>query len=248
MIVNDLFYENTSLNFGDEIEKICNDRYEGEKNDAKTLKKVRQTRRHKDINKAALTFNNLLKILERHGFELKKRYTKSSYKTLRMDKITDVLFEEKIIVDSKQIVSIGKMINSVIVKTFKKGPYKTTMIEGRNPVIINILKQLPMFNTLEMMERKWVETNALPEPINMEAIELPEYIPIDENGEIRDGKENEIELKQENNQTSKMKQTNGKQRKVQRNGKYETLNSMDLNELKESNEFQQLNSLNNSNH
>ncbi|KAL7719856.1 TATA-binding protein-associated phosphoprotein [Entamoeba marina] len=145
LIVNELYYEGKPLNFGDEVEAICNERYEGEKILAPNPKKVRQTRRHKDINRSALTFNRLLKYVEDRGFTIKRRYTKSSFKTLRMEKITEISVLDKVIIDLEQIHDIGKKINSAIVKTFKKGPYKTTLIEKKNDIILDILQTIPYF-------------------------------------------------------------------------------------------------------
>ncbi|BFU20674.1 hypothetical protein EHI8A_017930 [Entamoeba histolytica HM-1:IMSS-B] len=185
LIVTELFYEGKSLNFGEEIEEICSKRYEGERSAAPNIKKIRQTRRHKDINRAALTFNRLLQLVEKHGYKVKRRYTKSSFKTLRMEKITDILLNEKIIIDTVQINNIGRAVNSVITKTFKKGPYKTTMIEVRNEVLMSILQQVPYFkNTIPLKENQKL---GIPETISFDPIDLPlenpyttKYIPDDD--------------------------------------------------------------------
>ncbi|ELP92134.1 hypothetical protein EIN_380910 [Entamoeba invadens IP1] len=169
LIVNELFYDGKSLGFGEDIESVCNERYEGEKNTAPNAKKVRQTRRHKDINRSALTFNRLLKLVEDHGYTVKRRYTKSSFKTFRMEKITDILLNDKIIIDTAQMNDIGKSVNTVITKTFKKGPYKTTLIEVKNEVIMNILQQVPYFKnskTKEIVEQ--------PEQMQFDPVMLPQ--------------------------------------------------------------------------
>ncbi|KAL7713596.1 TATA-binding protein-associated phosphoprotein [Entamoeba marina] len=133
------------LQFGESIEEVCKERYETEKKVAPTEKKVRQTRRHKDINRAALTFNKLLGLVENKGFKAKRRFTKSSIKTIKMEKISEISTKGKIIIESNKLIEIGKEVNEMITKTFKKGGPRTTMIEQQNVDIINILNTIPYF-------------------------------------------------------------------------------------------------------
>ncbi|EKE38864.1 hypothetical protein ENU1_149690 [Entamoeba nuttalli P19] len=80
--------------------------------------KLKQIKRHKNANKIALTFKELLQMSEKLGYKFKYRTTKPAKMTKKLEKISSVY--GKVNLTLSDINEIGKKVNESIYKRFNK--------------------------------------------------------------------------------------------------------------------------------
>ncbi|KAL7716361.1 Uncharacterized protein QTN25_006009 [Entamoeba marina] len=106
---------------------------------ASDLEKLKQIKRHRDANKAAMSFNELVKRAESYGYEFKRRSTKPAKLTLKMMKICQV--SGKLNLSMNEINEIGKQVNENVFERFDKSS-SAVDVPGKDEAIINIYKKV----------------------------------------------------------------------------------------------------------
>ena len=138
LIIEQLFDAHEVFNVEEEIERTCNEYVQNELNDSGitdlqpvdiesisripqtrySVERLKQIKRHKDANRVALLFNQLLERADRLGYQFKMRTTKPSKYTVKMKKICGVTGKAVLVVDN--IMEIGKRVNVSIFSRFDK--------------------------------------------------------------------------------------------------------------------------------
>ncbi|KAL7718705.1 Uncharacterized protein QTN25_004067 [Entamoeba marina] len=160
MIIEELLCGNVVVDFDKELNKRCSDYVDRELKEAnykdlsmanvesmsaiskvaktsKDLEKLKQIKRHKDANKAALSFNELIEKANSLGYYFKKRSTKPAKLTLKMMKISSVSGNIKL--DVPSINHIGKSINLNVFNRFGK-ENSSVLVPAKDPEIITIFE------------------------------------------------------------------------------------------------------------
>ncbi|ELP91030.1 hypothetical protein EIN_267460 [Entamoeba invadens IP1] len=139
LIINDVYYEGKKLDFGRVINDYCEKQFKTEVKKEMSINQVKTVKRRKDLNRAALTFNWLVDYAEQNGFIVHKRSTKSSKKTLQMEKINEISAGGFIIVSQSQMNQIGKQMNQYIVSQFVK-EMKSSTLQPYHPFSTSLMQ------------------------------------------------------------------------------------------------------------
>ncbi|EKE39899.1 hypothetical protein ENUP19_0380G0043 [Entamoeba nuttalli] len=104
-----------------------------------SMERLKQIKRHRNANKMSVSFNWILDRCLSYGYEFKKRSTKPTKYTTKMNKICGV--SGKISLKLLQITEIGKRVNEEVYKRFDKN---TTSVEikGKDETLIEIIKEV----------------------------------------------------------------------------------------------------------
>ncbi|EDR25492.1 hypothetical protein EDI_273500 [Entamoeba dispar SAW760] len=143
------------MKFGITINVSCELGYEEEMKekgemDEKTKKRViKNTKRRRDINKSAITFNTMVQMVENIGYKITKRSIKSAKKTIQMIKIKEIGIGEEWKMKEERIQEIGSLINQYI-KGLITGTGKTIILRNDDQYINSLF----IINTEE--ENKWM--------------------------------------------------------------------------------------------
>ncbi|EDR23768.1 hypothetical protein EDI_328750 [Entamoeba dispar SAW760] len=125
--IQQLFYFDEKVDFEYSIDKFCEEQLAIELQDAHPNACKKTLKRRKDLNRAALTFNYLIKILESLGYFVSTRPTKSSKKTLQMVKVVDIRLGNELLLNKENVDIVGKEINKYILSLFTKNERKLTL-------------------------------------------------------------------------------------------------------------------------
>ncbi|GAB1219214.1 hypothetical protein ENUP19_0018G0048 [Entamoeba nuttalli] len=127
--VNEIYLHSVAMNFGVTINVSCELEYEeemrgkGEMDENTRKRVVKSTKRRRDINKSAITFNTMVKMVEGIGYNITKRSIKSAKKTIQMIKIKEIGIGEEWKMKEETIQEIGSLINqyikNIIIRTGK---------------------------------------------------------------------------------------------------------------------------------
>ncbi|ELP89479.1 hypothetical protein EIN_391340 [Entamoeba invadens IP1] len=126
-VVNDVIIDGESLNFGKMVEEQCNQRFSADSTELENVedkkKLLKNIKRRKELNRAALSFNSLVSIAESFGYHFELKLIKSAKKTLQMTKIKSVFKEGRIFLDEKAFTEIGNATNKYITSLCSKDKY-----------------------------------------------------------------------------------------------------------------------------
>ncbi|BFU22134.1 hypothetical protein EHI8A_014660 [Entamoeba histolytica HM-1:IMSS-B] len=125
--IQQLFYFDEKVDFEYSIDKFCEDQLAIELQAAHQSACKKTLKRRKDLNRAALTFNYLIKLLESLGYFVSTRPTKSSKKTLQMLKVVDIRLGNELLLNKESVDIIGKEINKYILSLFTKNERNLTL-------------------------------------------------------------------------------------------------------------------------
>ncbi|EDR29971.1 hypothetical protein EDI_346170 [Entamoeba dispar SAW760] len=153
--INEIYFNSIAMKFGITINVSCELGYEEEMKekgemDEKTKKRViKNTKRRRDINKSAITFNTMVQMVENIGYKITKRSIKSAKKTIQMIKIKEIGIGEEWKMKEERIQEIGSLINQYI-KGLITGTGKTIILRNDDQYINSLF----IINTEE--ENKWM--------------------------------------------------------------------------------------------
>ena len=102
-----------TVRFAEDVEKEADDLLENDNTD--------QRSRRLERNKISLSFNHLVEIAEKLGYEFVEKNTRKSNLTVRMKKITGIRMNGEEIYDHAAIERIGKCVDNYIVSHFDDG-------------------------------------------------------------------------------------------------------------------------------
>ena len=132
LVIKNIFFNGKKLDFGNTIEIFCEQKYKNEIEEEMSSNQMKTIKRRKDLNRAALSFNWLVDYCEQNGFTLAKRSTKTSKKTLQMEKVNEIAYDENIIISQQQMTEVGKQMNHYIISQFVKEE-KTSVLPSFHP-------------------------------------------------------------------------------------------------------------------
>ncbi|EKE38590.1 hypothetical protein ENUP19_0388G0013 [Entamoeba nuttalli] len=139
LVINNVYFNEKKLDFGSVIDEYCDKQYASEIKKDMSSNQIKTIKRRRDLNRAALTFNWLVGYAEQNGYTVHKRSTKSSKKTLQMEKINEISLNGQTIITQTQMNHIGKQMNQYIVSQFVKQE-KSSTLHAFHPFSINLLQ------------------------------------------------------------------------------------------------------------
>ncbi|EDR25269.1 hypothetical protein EDI_034420 [Entamoeba dispar SAW760] len=139
LVINDVYFNEKKLEFGSVIDEYCDKQYASEIKKDMSSNQIKTIKRRRDLNRAALTFNWLVEYAEQNGYTIHKRSTKSSKKTLQMEKINEISLNGQTIITQTQMNHIGKQMNQYVVSQFVKEE-KSSTLPAFHPFSISLLQ------------------------------------------------------------------------------------------------------------
>ncbi|ELP85921.1 hypothetical protein EIN_135050 [Entamoeba invadens IP1] len=144
-VIRDVYINNISIDFGRRVEEECQKQYEldsremGVKSIGKSQDKlVKNLKRRRDLNKAALSFNSIFNLVQNYGYTFDLKQVKGSKKTLQMIKIKNINFNGMVWMNEDEIIRRGTLVNQYITSLCRRGTSSLTF-EGYDPQLYQIL-------------------------------------------------------------------------------------------------------------
>ncbi|ELP93773.1 hypothetical protein EIN_175600 [Entamoeba invadens IP1] len=143
-VVNDVITNNTRLGFGNMVEAQCTAQFANDSQEMKSgtdkKKLLKNIKRRKELNRAALSFNSLLALAENFGYVFELKQVKSAKKTLQMSKVRSVRIGNSVILDESNLYSVGVAMNKYVASLCGKGT-SVVGLKPYDPVVLSFLGQ-----------------------------------------------------------------------------------------------------------
>lgn len=138
LTINEMYCNDCALDFGSTIERYCEEKYSVEIRNITETNAIKTIKRRRDLNRSALSFSWLLQYAHELGCVIKKRPTKKARKTLKLEKVHEVIFDEKTITKA-DMYRIGTFVNKYITSLFTKSD-KEVLFHANDKTIGDYLK------------------------------------------------------------------------------------------------------------
>ncbi|KAL7717215.1 Uncharacterized protein QTN25_005484 [Entamoeba marina] len=138
--INEVYFNNKPLQFGKTIEGYCQKQFLSEYHSGMSVNELKTIKRRKDLNRSALSLKWLIQYVEQFGHSVKRRSIKSAKKTLQMEKVHEVYYDNTLLYTKESIIEIGRQIHCYIISQFDKKE-KGLFFPAYNGYCIDILQQ-----------------------------------------------------------------------------------------------------------